>query len=131
MPRPATIPTLSATQAKYILEKLIRERVVTGADVRRHLEGLTSEMNALERRIAELRGLAGSVHPVRKTKTAVQRVVKHAAKTPEAAASRKLQGQYIAAVRQLPKTQRKRFAEIAKSNGREEAIAAIKKHLGR
>lgn len=92
------------------------------------------EMNFLEKRVAELRGIAGDIHPVRRAKAVVQRVakrVKRAAKTPEAAASRKLQGQYIAYIRQIPKRQRKRFAEVAKKDGREAAIAAIKKHLGK
>lgn len=92
-----------------------------------------SEMSALEKRIAELRAMAGSVHPVRRVKKVVQRVVKRVrrkATSPEAVASRKLQGQYIAAIRQVPKNQRKRFAAIAKTKGREEAISAIRKQLG-
>jgi hypothetical protein len=134
MARPAKIPALTAQQARYILEKLIDEHTVSAADVRRHLAGMWQEMTALEKRIAELRGLVGSVHPVRQVKAVVQRVakrVKRTARTPEAAASRQLQGQYIAAIRQIPKTQRKRFTAIAKNDGREAAINAIKKHLGK
>jgi len=134
MARPAALPALNGSQAKYILEKLIDERSVTAADVRRHLAGMWSEMSVLEKRIAELRGIMGSVHPVRRAKAVVQRVVKRVkrqAKTPEAAASRRLQGQYIAYIRQIPKTRRKRFAAIAKKDGREAAITAIKKHLGK
>ena len=91
-------------------------------------------MNFLEKRIAKLRGVVGSVHPVRAVKTVTKRVVaraKRAAKTPEAAASRKLQGQYIAHIRQLPKRGRKKFSEIAQKNGREAAITAMKKQLGK
>ena len=47
--------------------------------------------------------------------------------SPEVRASRQLQGQYIAAIRQVPEKERPRFVEIAKAKGREAAIAAIKK----
>jgi len=134
MPRRAEVPALTGSQALYILEKLVDEKKITAADIREQLAGMWREMSVLEKRIAELRGMVGSVHPVRAAKRVVKRVVaraKRTAKTPEAAASRRLQGQYIAYIRQIPKRGRKRFAEIAKKNGREAAIAAIKKQLGK
>lgn len=134
MPRRVNPPAVNGSQALYILEKLIDEGAVTAADIRRHLSGMWTEMTVLEKRIAELRGVAASVHPVRRAKRIVQRVakrVKRAAKTPEAQASRKLQGQYIAYIRQLPKRARKEYSAIAASDGREAAIDAIKKRLGR
>ncbi len=54
-------------------------RGMSAADERRHLAGIWQEMNFPEKRLSELRGVVGSVHPV------------GAAKTPEAAASRNLQ----------------------------------------
>jgi len=134
MPRPAKVPALTGSQAIYVLEKLIDEGKVSAADVRRHLAGMWQEMNFLEKRLSELRSMVGSVHPVRRAKRAIKRAaarVKRVAKTPEAAASRKLQGQYIAYIRQLPERNRKRFAQIAKKNGREAAISAMKKRLGK
>lgn len=128
MPRQATVPTITPSQAKYVLEKLIDEGDVSAADVRRHVAGMWQEMNFLDKRIAELRGLAGAVNPVQRAKRAFKRVRSASA---EVLASRKLQGQYIAAIRQLPKSQRKRFAVIAKKDGREAAISAIKKHLSK
>jgi hypothetical protein len=127
MARPANVPAVTPRQAQYILEKLIDERSVTAADIRRHLAGMWQEMSALEKRIAELRGLAGNVQPVRGVKRIAKRIRRASA---EVLASRKLQGQYIAAIRQIPKNQRKHFATIAKKDGREAAIAAIKRHLG-
>ena len=51
--------------------------------------------------------------------------------TPEVAASRKLQGRYLALVRQMSKGKRKRYSKTAKEKGREAAIkemmAALKK----
>jgi hypothetical protein len=134
MPRRANVPALTGQQASYILGKLIDERKVSAADVRRHLAGMWQEMNFLEKRLSELRGMVGSMHPVRRAKKAIKRVaarVKRVAKTPEAAASRKLQGQYIAYIRQIPTRGRKRFADMAKKDGREAAITAMKKQLGK
>jgi len=130
MPRRATVPALTGSQALYILEKLVDQKKVSAADVRAQLAGMWQEMNFLENRLSELLGMVGSVHPVRAAKKVAKRVVaraKRAAKTPEAAASRKLQGQYIAYIRQIPKRGRKRFAEIARKNGREAAVSAMKK----
>jgi hypothetical protein len=134
MARTAKPPALTAREAQYILEKLIDERTVSAGDVRRHLAGMWREMNFLEKRLSELRGIVGAVHPVGRTKEVVRRVVKRVrrkATSPEVAASRKLQGQYIAAIRQVPKSERKRFAQIAKKDGREAAIAVIKKRVGK
>ena len=134
MPRRAEVPSLTGQQASYVLGKLIDERIVSAADVRRHLAGMWQEMNFLEKRLSELRSMVGSVHPVRRAKKAIKQVasrVKRVAKTPEAAASRQLQGQYIAYIRQIPKRGRKRFAEMAKKNGREAAITAMKNQLGK
>lgn len=134
MARRASVPALTANQALYILGKLVDEGKVSAADIRSHLGGMWQEMNFLQKRIAELRGVAGEVHPVRRAKAVFQRVAKRGkrtATTPEAVASRKLQGQYIAYIRQLPKRNRKRFAGVAKKNGREAAIIAIRKQLGK
>jgi hypothetical protein len=39
----------------------------------------------------------------------------------------KLQGQYLGLLRRLPKTQRGKYQKIAKDQGRDKAIAAMKK----
>jgi hypothetical protein len=51
--------------------------------------------------------------------------------SPERAASQKLQGQYLGYIRQIPKTKRAVYQRISKMKGREEAIAAMKKALGK
>jgi hypothetical protein len=45
--------------------------------------------------------------------------------------SRALQGQYIGLLRQVPEGDRKRFQDIAKTKGREAAVAALRKRLGK
>ena len=131
MPRRPDVPAVSAAQAHYILEKLIDEGSVSAADVRRVLAGMWQEMGVIERRLADLRDLAGAVrHPVRVAKERIRRRRMRAV-TPEVARSRALQGQYIGLLRQVPEGDRKRFADIARTKGREAAVSALKKRLGK
>jgi hypothetical protein len=46
-------------------------------------------------------------------------------------ASQQLPGQYLGYVRQIPKTQRAKFRNISQAQGREKAIAAMNKQLGK
>ena len=133
MARPANYPKLNSEQARYILDQLIAERKVLAADIRRHLAGLGDEVRALEARLAALRGAAAPVisHPVRAINSVVSKRRTNKALTPEARASRKLQGQYVGLIRQIPERNRKRYQEIAKSKGRESAIAEMKKTLAK
>ncbi len=126
----ANVPELTAQQAYYILGKLIDERRVTASDVRRHLAAMWQEMSFLEKRIAELQGMAGSVHPVRAVKARLRRTRSRAV-SPEVLKSRALQGQYIGLLKQIPEGDRKRFQDIARKSGREAAIVALKNRLGK
>jgi hypothetical protein len=51
---------------------------------------------------------------------------KHKSVSAEVKASRQLQGQYISALRNLPKNKRAPFQAMARKEGREKAIAAIR-----
>lgn len=130
MARPAAVPAVTPHQARYILEKLIDEGTVKAADVRRHIAGMWTEMGVIERRIEELRSLAGSVHPIRRVKQAARKVKKSIVSA-EVLASRRLQGEYIRAIRSVAENRRGRFAKIAKTEGRQAAIAAIAKARGK
>jgi hypothetical protein len=46
-------------------------------------------------------------------------------------ASYQLQGQYVAHIRQIPERERARFKRMAKQDGREKAVAEMKKRLGK
>lgn len=126
MAKRAAVPETTPHQARYILEKLIDEGKVGAADVRRHLAGMWQELSAIERRIEELRSVAGSVHPVRRVKQTARKVTKKF-KSAKVLASQRLQGEYIRAIARVPKSQREKFKKIAKTDGREAAIAAMKK----
>jgi len=133
MPKQTTAPPLTSSQTRYVLEKLIDEGKVTAADVRRHIAGMWSEMSVLEKRLAELRAM---VEPVKHPMRAIKRIAKkltRAKRTVSAKgrASYRLQGQYVSHIRQIPARERARFKRIATQDGREKAIAEMKKRLGK
>ena len=72
MTRKPTVPPLTGGQARFILERLIDERVVTAADIRRLLGQMWNEMNTIERRISELRAFAEPIrHPARAARAGI------------------------------------------------------------
>lgn len=132
MARPAQLPTLTPGQAQYVLNQLIADGTVKAADVRRHAASIQEEIGTLERRLAELRAAASGVHPVRAAKRAARSVAKKVRQlSAKTKASYQVQGQYLGYIRQIPKTQRAKYQRLAKEQGREKAIAALKKALGK
>lgn len=135
MARRAQAPSLTSGEARYVLEKLIDEGKVSARDVREHVASMWEEMNFIERRLSELRGTTVGrtvAHPVRSVKRAAKKIAKKtrnlSAKT---RASYQLQGQYLGYMRQIPERQRAKFKKMAKADGRENAVAAMKKVLGK
>jgi O6-methylguanine-DNA--protein-cysteine methyltransferase len=120
---------LTAGQARYILEKLIDEGKVKAEDITRLLAGMWQEMTFVERRLSELRGVTASVHPIEGAKRTARKV--RARVAPAVRKSRALQGQYIGLLRQIPDGDRKRFQDMARDQGREAAVEALKRRLGK
>jgi hypothetical protein len=135
--------SFSPAQAVFILERATADRKLSRADVRSYLAQMGEEISSLEARLASLRHAAVDpvkrfVHkveekvmggdqpfPLKKRKKRVKRV------SAEVAASRKLQGQYLSLFRQIPKTKRPTYQKLSKAEGREAAVAAMKKALGK
>ena len=63
----------------------------------------------------------------RRTIRDVKKIRKNRVLTAERIASMKLQGEYLGLLVKLPQSQRAKFQAIAKTAGREKAIAAMKK----
>ncbi len=115
---------LSVTNAQEVLQELIREGRISAADLKRYREILD-----LERRLEALRG-GGA----RRRAFAPQRgrVTRRASGiTAQQRASRQLQGRYLGLIRQIPATQRSRYAKIAKDRGREAAIKEMQSALSK
>jgi hypothetical protein len=134
----------SPSQAVFILERALKDRKLSAADIKRYVGTMVDEIRSLEERLASLKDAAvasvkrvfsrGGEVPafhVRKRRGRKGRTRAKGPVSAEVAASRKLQGQYIAAIRQIPKSKRAFYQKISKVKGREEAIAAMRKALGK
>jgi O6-methylguanine-DNA--protein-cysteine methyltransferase len=119
---------LSASNAKQILQDLIRDGKVLAADIARSLE-----IRKLEERLLALRG--GGGRRGRRPGTAAKPAAAGGRKrrqrplTAQQRASRQLQGRYLGLIRQIPAGQRGRYAKIAKDKGRESAIKEMQSAL--
>lgn len=118
----------SFNDAQEILQQLINEGRVSAADVDRY-----RQIGELERQLASLRG-GGKVGRRRGRPPAAAgrrgRKAGAAALTAGQRASRQLQGRYLALVRQIPATRRRRFSEMVQKQGREAAIRAMQAEVG-
>lgn len=123
---------------------------MSAADIRAYIGSMADEIRHLEDRLASLKDAA--VASVKRTskrrgrkhseggdgpfpaeaKKARRKAPKKARKavSPEVQVSRKLQGEYIRAIRSIAKGKRPFYQKIAKANGREAAIEAMKKVIG-
>ena len=131
---------LSHGQAHYVLSRLIGDRRVTSADVKRYVGEMHSEIQKLEERLHSLRSAAGSViaaavEKVRRgpgrPKGSTKRKRASSTLTPEQRASRQLQGRYLGLIRQIPASRRAQYAKVAKEKGREAAIREMAANLNK
>ena len=135
MPRPTSSGSrLSPTQAQQILQALINDRRISAGELNRYLE-----IQRLEERLQSLRSGGGIIgRPVRRGWSGASQATagqggkrrrRRPAVTAEQAASRQLQGRYLALVRQIPASRRSQYAKIAKDRGRETAIREMQDAL--
>jgi hypothetical protein len=124
---------LSSAQYRYVVEKATKEGKLAWKDVQRYVADLPDEIRRIQERIAELtEGAVAELKRVpsrpivKKGRKRVKRAISEARR-----ASQQLQGQYLGYMRQIAKTGRAKFKKIAESEGREKAIEAMKKALGR
>jgi O6-methylguanine-DNA--protein-cysteine methyltransferase len=105
--------------ANEILQQLINDGRISTAEINR-----VREIRELEQRLAALRGGGG----VARRRGRPPGSASGLRKSPSA--SRQLQGRYLALVRQIPKSRRAQFGQIAKDKGREAAIRAMQSVVG-
>jgi hypothetical protein len=129
---------LSGTQANYVLERLVADRQINASQVRGALAAMQRDIQDLEARLNNLRGAAGRSTTPRPTAAAAAAPTPKAGRrrrkavfSPETIASRQLQGRYLGLIRQIPETRRAKFKKIAKADGREAAIKALRSVLGK
>jgi hypothetical protein len=128
--------SVTANQALYIVERALADRKLSSADIARYVDAMRREIASLEERVAYL--TSALVEPIKHVITEVKAAVKkrkrkgpRKAVTAERQASMKLQGEYLRSLRSIPERQRGRFKRLAKAEGREKAIAEMKKIVGK
>jgi len=136
-PRRTSSARLSPSQAQQILETLIKEGRISAGDLNRYVE-----IQQLEERLQSLRGGGGmrgrrpswrAAAPAASAAPARARGGRRRRRrgpiTAEQLASRQLQGRYLGLIRQIPASQRARYAKVAKDRGRESAIKEMQSAL--
>jgi O6-methylguanine-DNA--protein-cysteine methyltransferase len=113
----------SPAQAQYLVERLVADKVVSASTLRRMAREMEDEVKALERRLALLKGAITSSSSGGNPKR------RRAVLSTSGAASRRLQGQYLGLIRQIPASQRGTFKKIAADKGREQAVRALRQAL--
>ena len=130
-------------EARYVLEGLVKDRRVSKGELKQYLSRMKDEADELLERLRSL-GWQGAVavgavvggaalassSRGRAAVTRAARAVKKAV-TPEQQAGRKLQGRYLGLIRQIPASQRAKFSTMAKNDGRQAAIDAMRAQLGK
>jgi hypothetical protein len=149
MPRPgkkrASSMELRPGQAAYVLERLVRERRVSGADVRRCIADMGREIADLEARLYRLRQASGNGAPTspagsgpvgserrprRSAATQPARARTHhtkkvAARPAKKNTAKQLGGRFAGLIRRLPQADRAQYHEIKQRDGVEAAIKAL------
>jgi hypothetical protein len=129
-PRRRSSLEITPGQAQFVLNRLIKERRISEGDVTRVVAQMEAEIDELEQRLAALRATAGGRsgaasrsggRPARSRKPV----------SPEVAASRRIQGEYMGLIRHLSATQRNRFKKVAQADGREAAIKQMRAALAK
>ena len=112
------------TNAGRLIEILIEEGRIATHEIARYLN-----IAELEDRLKALRGEV----PARFARRPATKKAKRAKRpvSAQVAATRKVQGHYIAHLTKFPKNARGKFQQIARQESREKAIAAMKKALAK
>jgi hypothetical protein len=138
---------LSPGQASYVLQRLIGDRRITRTDLQHYVNDMRREIGELEERLRSLREATGgairsaiqAVTPGRRrgrppgsgTDGGAKKRRRRGPITAEQAASRKLQGQYLGLIRQIPAGRRSQYKKTATEKGREAAIKEMRTALNK
>ena len=141
MPRTSTPTHLTPHQAAFVLEKAIADRKLTHADVKHYVASMHEEISSLEAKLARLK--AAVMEPVKRLINKVEKKVmggdmpfplgkkRKMRVSAKRRASMQLQGQYLGLLTGMTKSARAKFKKVAKTEGRDAAIAAMKKAVGK
>ena len=131
-----TSPDLTAGQAQYVVRRILADRRVPISLVRQYLGELDTEIATLEQQLELLRAASGTgvSRRTRSPQTDSGRGGKPRRRrnlSPERRESLRLQGHYLALIRQIPARKRPQYKAIVESKGKEAAIAALRRAVGK
>lgn len=136
-PQPAR-RRVTAGEALYVLDRLIKERRLKPREVDRLVAEMHREIEELERRLATLREASGDARTSQTSKGSgagqdrSAQTGRHRRQiTPELAKSRRLQGEYMGLIRHIQGPVRARMKKLASDQGREAAIKAMRASLAK
>jgi hypothetical protein len=129
----AQTASLTPAQAHYVLGKIIEEKRITPSEIARYVSEIPAEIKRLKARIAALRAAANTAAAAAAAAPprASRRGRKRRAANANIAASQRLQGRYIAYLRQIPEARREKYRAIVRAEGREAAIKKMRADLGK
>jgi hypothetical protein len=130
-PRRTASPELTAGQAQYVVKRLLADRKIPVGDLRRYLGELDTEIATLEQQLDMLRAASaesGSRGSSRGAAGGGGRRRRNL--SPERRESLRLQGHYLALIRQVPARKRGHYKAIVEKRGKEAAIAALRRAVG-
>jgi len=126
VPRRRFSSRVSASDAQQLLQDLVREGRISTADINR-----IREIRQLEQRLEALRGGGGRGGARRGATQQAGGKRRRSRITAQQLASRQLQGRYLGLIRQIPASQRPRYAKVARDRGREAAIKEMQSALNK
>jgi hypothetical protein len=123
-------PELNAGQAQYVVRRLIADRQVSASQVRGYLDELQTEIATLEQKLDMLRAASSPASRRSASGARTRSAGRHRNLSPERRESLRLQGHYLALIRQVPARQRPQYKAIVAKRGKEAAIAALRRAVG-
>ncbi|MHB0970483.1 MAG: hypothetical protein ACYC7A_18005 [Thermoanaerobaculia bacterium] len=121
-----TVPALTPGQASYVIERLVAERKISVADVQRCLDGMQSEIAALERQIAELRGNVAAAPRARQARAAAPKKKRADGRKGHL---RGIAGTFDVLTRDMSAADRAKYLELRATKGLAVAVAVLRKAI--
>jgi hypothetical protein len=125
---------LSAAQAQYVVRRLLADRAIRLNQVQGYLAELDTQIETLEQQLAFLRAASGSSSrsggSAGRSAGSGKGPRRRRNLSPERREALRLQGHYLALIRQIPARKRAQYKEIVEKRGKEAAIAALRRDVG-
>lgn len=120
------MPDVTPGQAQYVIHRLIDERRISEAEVRRYVAEIGNEIATIERRLASLRGSAGNPPLTEPSPRRAPRTPKTVKPRGKKGHPRGIAGTLAVLLRSIPAAEHPALAAIRADKGIKAAITAAK-----